>query len=459
MTRRHSKLILLSVFIFLVTAFLITPAARGEDVIYLENGQVVKGRVLENTKKKVVIKTRRGIVTTFPKSEVERIEYGPDFEKELKQKFQKARTADDFFKLGNWCKESGEDEEAEKCFRKALEKNPDHEGARKALGYIRHEGKWYAEEDYYTNVKGMVRHKGSWITKKELEELKLKKEREKAARKEKTGQKVIRVAKKNGNKIVRSKSSSKKRHSKGRGGAAGTHNLKVKTDDGERKYVLTVPKWAASGKPAPLVVLLHGTNSRPSYMLQFWRPVAGKDAILAAPWAIAGKWSNESPEKDIKFVLAMVEQVKKRYNIDLNRIYVAGHSRGGFFTFTIGVPHGDVFAACGILAGGANYYRNPSERRAPFYIWIVERDPSVPASSARDAKAVLEKNGHEVLYHEVPGGNGTAADHELTRACCQECWDFMKKKKWAPVEKKEEEPEKKDEPKKEKDESKTEKSP
>jgi hypothetical protein len=29
----------------------------------------------------------------------------------------------------------------------------------------------------------------------------------------------------------------------------------------------------------------------------------------------------------------------------------------------------------------------------------------------------------------VPGGDGTAMDHELTRACCQECWDFFKKRK------------------------------
>ena len=93
------------------------------------------------------------------------------------------------------------------------------------------------------------------------------------------------------------------------------------------------------------------------------------------------------------------------------------------------MQYGDIFAACGLLAGGSSGYINASERKAPFYIYIVERDPSVPVSSARQAKEELEKNGHEVEYHEVPGGDGTAMDHELTRACCQECWDFFKKRK------------------------------
>jgi hypothetical protein len=44
-------------------------------------------------------------------------------------------------------------------------------------------------------------------------------------------------------------------------------------------------------------------------------------------------------------VLATVEWVVRRYNIDRNRIYLTGISMGGSGTLGLGTPHGDIFAA------------------------------------------------------------------------------------------------------------------
>lgn len=439
------------------------------DIVHLNTGGRVIGKIIERTPDGLVVSTPGGMIVKIPTDDIDEIEEGSVEEIYEQQSKEIADDdADAHYKLGLWCKDVGLRAEAKREFEKVIALEPENEDARWQLGYqkiggkwvsedeimrqkgfVKHEGAWVTKEDYekiqkgfvkyndewvsredceklkqglrrlgekwlteeeYYKAKGFVKHKGSWVSKEHLEKLK---EQEKVA-------------------AAPGKEVKKKlpKFSKGRGGQAGSHTIKIDINGREREYVLKVPGWAAGGKAAPLVVLLHGTNSRPQYMLTNWS-AASKHAIIAAPWALAGKWlvGEDASKDDPQFVLDMIEQVKKRYNIALRHVYLAGHSRGGFFTYKLGVQYGDIFAACGVLSGGSSGYVNPSERKAPFYIYIVERDPSVPVSSARQAKKELEENGHEVLYHEVPGGDGSAMDHELTRACCQECWDFFKKHK------------------------------
>ncbi len=440
------------------------------DIVYLNTGGKVTGKIIERRADEIVVSTPRGLIATIPLKDIETIEEG-SVEDLYKQQLGELKDddADGHYKLGLWCKDVGLAKEAKKQFEKVVALKPEHEEARWALGYQQVGGKWVAEEELMRS-KGFIKHEGKWITKEDHEKIqkgfvkyndewvsredyeKLKKGLRKVGEKWLTEDEYYKAkgyVKHNGRWVTKEhlekekqpaaapaadgeKKEKKpfKRFSKGRGGKAGSFTEKIKINGKEREYVLKVPGWAAGGK-APLVVLLHGTNSRPSYMLTYWSPVAGNNAILAAPWALKGKWlvGEEASKDDPQFVMEMIEQIKKRYNIANEHVYLAGHSRGGFFTFTLGVQHGDLFAGCGLLSGGYSGYVNASEQKAPFYIYIVERDPSVAVSSARQAKEVLEKNGHEVKYHEVPGGDGTAMDHELTRACCQECWDFFKKHK------------------------------
>ena len=433
------------------------------DVVHVMDGGKLVGKILEETDEEVVILTVKGIVARIPVERVERIERGSlreIYERQMKSVDKNSAGA--LYGLARWCRDVGLVKESEDLLRRVLALEPDHEEARWALGYMRRGGRWLSEEEWRAE-QGFVRYRGEWVKKEDLEKIKagyvrwrdewVSKEDYEKLRK---GMRKVdgrwmseeeywksRGYVKRGGKWVseqwlkkkeeerRSKPPVKKRpkYSKGRGGRAGTYTQKIKIEGTEREFVVSAPKWAAGGKPAPLLVLLHGTNSRPQYMLYHFNPVVRGGAIIAAPWALGGKWlvGADASKHDDEFVMKMVEWVKKHYNVALSKIYLAGHSRGGFYTFRLGVRHGDVFAACGVLMGGDSGYADPSERKAPFYIYIVERDPNVSVESARRAKAVLEENGHQVEYHEVPGGTGTAQDHELRRECCQECWDFMKK--------------------------------
>lgn len=64
------------------------------------------------------------------------------------KKIQAPMTADGQFKLGQWCDRKKLKEEAIRHYERAIEIDPDHEGARKALGYRRILGRWLRQVDY-----------------------------------------------------------------------------------------------------------------------------------------------------------------------------------------------------------------------------------------------------------------------------------------------------------------------
>jgi len=59
-------------------------------------------------------------------------------------------------------------------------------------------------------------------------------------------------------------------------------------------------------------------------------------------------WTTDGTEE---FVLELIEQAKKTWKIDPDRVYMAGHSMGGYGTWTVGAHHADLFAGLAAYAG------------------------------------------------------------------------------------------------------------
>ena len=58
-----------------------------------------------------------------------------------------------------------------------------------------------------------------------------------------------------------------------------------------------------------------------------------------------------SAERDVMDVIA---EVRRDYAIDPDRIYLMGHSMGGYGTWSVAMAHPDVFAAIGPISGGGD---------------------------------------------------------------------------------------------------------
>jgi hypothetical protein len=76
------------------------------------------------------------------------------------------------YELGLWCKGNKFYEEAQYQFEKVITLNPDHENARKELGYVKHKNEWITQkekEELIAKEKGLVKYGDKWITKQEME--------------------------------------------------------------------------------------------------------------------------------------------------------------------------------------------------------------------------------------------------------------------------------------------------
>jgi hypothetical protein len=132
------------------------------DEVELTSGTVVEGKVVDQGDSIKV--TRGGASVVYPKSMVRKITPKPTVE-DLHEQRSKALKADDFdgrLALARWCADRKLPEQAKLEFKRAAALRPDHEEARLGAGYLKLDGKWVVEDEYYA-AKGMVKHRGRWV--------------------------------------------------------------------------------------------------------------------------------------------------------------------------------------------------------------------------------------------------------------------------------------------------------
>ena len=172
-------------------------------------------------------------------------------------------------------------------------------------------------------------------------------------------------------------------------------------------YRMLVPE-VYNGKASALVVALHGMGGDENSMFDAYnralKPALEKAGFLAVcpKGRDSASMYRGSAEQDVMDVLA---EVRRDYNVDPNRIYLMGHSMGGFGTWSVAMAHPDVFAALGPISGGGSADGMAKIARIPEYVTHGDADPTVPVASSRTMVAAGKKAGANIVYVEVPGGN------------------------------------------------------
>ena len=165
--------------LFLLLALLWALPALG-DVLVLDDGRRIEGTIVKETSKEVVIDSKFGTLT-FSRDQIVDIERGKTRDQIYEEKLAAAKTADDFFALGEWCEAHKLRRRGEKHFKKAVELDPDHAGARRKLGFVRYKDEWLtpaerdarqkADFEAEMKAKGLVRHGEQWVTPEEKAKL------------------------------------------------------------------------------------------------------------------------------------------------------------------------------------------------------------------------------------------------------------------------------------------------
>jgi len=217
--------------------------------------------------------------------------------------------------------------------------------------------------------------------------------------------------------------------------------------DKEMPYHLYVPKSYDPKVPMPLIVALHGYSGNQNYFFAIakdlpalcekygfifvapmgYSPTSWYGAPLSIPGDLprspppAGQAVRKAPppagpekspaeqrheralgEMDVLNVLGIV---RHEYNIDPARIYLMGHSMGGFGTWFLGAKYADIWAAIAPMSGtfGNHEFDLKDLKNVPVMLSVGSTETAT-VSASKAMIDVMNQRGMTTAYYEVDGG-------------------------------------------------------
>ena len=246
--------------------------------------------------------------------------------------------------------------------------------------------------------------------------------------------------------------------SEGSGGLVGTWDGIVYSREANssqeipRHYRVYVPRRYDDAQPTPLLFVLGGFSVDMYWLAEFseanrladrenfivvyghpdWRDFGSYDVFSWYVYqnAFTGEWADNP---DIEYMENIVDELGDMYNIDLSRVYVSGHSRGGALAILAAFERPDLFAGYCAQAGfvSANDYdarlfelAANASHRVPGVLVHGESDPDVSVQESDLVTSLLSDAGwnynDDWLYIKIPN-----ATHEWQSQYNQQVWDYL----------------------------------
>ena len=205
---------------------------------------------------------------------------------------------------------------------------------------------------------------------------------------------------------------------------AGTHYLypDAEVKQARGKYVI----GGNTKKPKGLLIAMHGggvgSGDAEPMAAGYDGPAKNEDLVMIAPEVLEKTergWTDSGTEE---FVLQLIQRGLKTWDIDPNRVYLSGHSMGGYGSWTIGAHHADLCAGLAPSAGGPTPIMDhngewfdivegivPNLRNVRMVVYQSADDPQVPPFANRlavkriDAAKERWQGYTEFEYWEVTG--------------------------------------------------------
>lgn len=194
--------------------------------------------------------------------------------------------------------------------------------------------------------------------------------------------------------------------------------------EGDSKYLLFRPEGSNA---MPALLLLHGSGDHPAPMIDAWKDLAKKEhfVLIAPELPLDPKFEEVAPA----IFRCDVEDAKLAGPLDPRRVYVFGHSMGGYLAYDAATLASEYFAAVAVHAMRiADEYASiveKAKRKTPIAIYIGDRDQFIAIDGVRKTRDLLKKSGFPVRYVEIPGH-----DHNYYAVADQvnsDAWKFLKK--------------------------------
>jgi pimeloyl-ACP methyl ester carboxylesterase len=192
-------------------------------------------------------------------------------------------------------------------------------------------------------------------------------------------------------------------------------------DDSDQPYGIYIPRNFDAAKKYPLVVMLHGAYSNHRLDLRrvfgqgnlpresdtvasrYFPALRDVDFIVVTPYSRGTMGYQGIAEKD---VYDAINDVKRRFPIDDDRVYLTGLSMGGGGTLWLGLTRPDVWAAlapvCAAAPAGTEELA-PNALNLPVHLFHGDQDDVVPVEVSREWQKRFLNLGVKAEYVEFPG--------------------------------------------------------
>ncbi|MCU1407082.1 MAG: lipoprotein [Glaciihabitans sp.] len=178
----------------------------------------------------------------------------------------------------------------------------------------------------------------------------------------------------------------------------------VDVDGNDRDFLIRTPDADGNGE-RPVIIALHGAGGTAADFenyTQFSSYVDADDFIAVYPngstlpdnrqvWNAGGCCvaAGTTPVDDVAYISAILDLLPD-YGADMNRIYLAGYSNGGMFSYRLACDLGEQIAGIAVDAGAYNVLSCESTRAIPVLIFHGTADPVVPYNGGLSSIGVTE---------------------------------------------------------------------
>jgi pimeloyl-ACP methyl ester carboxylesterase len=175
-------------------------------------------------------------------------------------------------------------------------------------------------------------------------------------------------------------------------------------------YLVQLPPNYHPMRSYPVLVLLSGNQEKAEVTLKRFTEEAAKQGyILVAPLWADGKANRaklQYGDKEHNLVLDTLRDLRRRLQIDSDRVFLYGWEEGGILAFDIALGHPDLFAGVipmnGFLQTFTRRHYWPNAQYLPMY--IIEGDRNViHCKQIRDVMKDWKQDPYSVTYVEYKG--------------------------------------------------------
>lgn len=187
-----------------------------------------------------------------------------------------------------------------------------------------------------------------------------------------------------------------------RAGRSGEFWLRIPTNRSAETVRFFAPEVKDDSSPRPIVVALHGAGASENMFFDSYgngitrRECEKRGWYLVAPRTGGGLSVGGTPN-----VLAIVQELSKRYPIDLKRVYIVGHSMGAGQALALSQQNPEKFAGVAALGGGGMIRKAEAFQSLPLFVGIGTDDFLI-GSAKRLSDSLKRLNLPRMEFKEYP---------------------------------------------------------